>query len=62
MKFPLFRKKKTAQEPTPESKTREELHTKLDDAHERLDKVLIKLRQIRKVATQDPAKLRLVKP
>lgn len=63
MKIPFFRKKQSkASEPTESDKMREELHTKLDDAHERLDSVLVKLRQVRKVAMQDPAKLRLVKP
>lgn len=62
MRIPFFSKKKKAAEPTESDKLREELHAKLDEAHERLDRALVNLRRVRKVAVQNPAKLRVAKP
>ena len=62
MKFPNPFKKKAPAEPPESDKMRADLHEKLDAAHERLDSVLVKLREVRKVAVRDPAKLRIEKP
>jgi len=57
MKLPFFRKK-SRPGPSENDKMRDELHDQLDAAHEKLDRVLVKLRRVRQVAVKNPAKLR----
>lgn len=47
----LKKKKKPASPPSANDKLRAQAHEKLDDAHERLDRVLVKLRHVKDVMT-----------
>lgn len=56
MRLPFLKKKSKESD-----RLKEELHGKLNDVHDRLEKVLVKLRKVNKVVVNEPAKLRVVK-